>query len=192
VVGSIQATEALKVMLGIGETLSGRLLVYDAKGMEFRTLMVGEYPERVPVTELVELDAYCEVPTSVGIEGASVDGAADEEMFGIGGAGNISPDEFVARRKAGWQPFFLDVRRPEEESIVSLPDTDLRIEYSQILSHLGEIPKDRDIVVYCRTGQRSMVVAFALKQSGFSKDVLNLAGGVHAWSDLVDSTVPKY
>ena len=192
VVGSIQATEALKVILGIGETLSGRLLVYDAKGMEFRTLMVGEYPERVPVTELVELDAYCEVPTSVGIEGASVDGAAGEEMFGIGGAGNISPDEFVARRKAGWQPFFLDVRRPEEESIVSLPDTDLRVEHSQILSHLGEIPKDRDIVVYCRTGQRSMMVAFALKQSGFSKDVLNLAGGVHAWSDLVDSTVPKY
>jgi adenylyltransferase/sulfurtransferase len=98
----------------------------------------------------------------------------------------------VARRKAGWQPFFLDVRSPEEESIVSLPDTDLRVEHSQILSHLGEIPKDRDIVVYCRTGQRSMMVAFALKQSGFSKDVLNLAGGVHAWSDLVDSTVPKY
>jgi adenylyltransferase/sulfurtransferase len=192
VVGSIQATEALKVMLGIGETLSGRLLVYDAKGMEFRTLKVDEYPKRDPVTELVELDAYCEVPTSVGIEGAPVDGAAGEEMFGIGGAGNISPDEFVARRKAGWQPFFLDVRRPEEESIVSLPDTDLRVEHSEILSHLGEIPKDRDIVVYCRTGQRSMMVAFALKQSGFTGNVLNLAGGVHAWSDLVDSTVPKY
>ena len=60
------------------------------------------------------------------------------------------------------------------------------------MSHLGQIPKDRDIVVYCRTGQRLMMVAFALKQSGFTGNVLNLAGGVHAWSDLVDSTVPKY
>ena len=184
VVGSIQATEALKVILGIGETLSGRLLIYDAKGMDFRTLQVGEYPKRERVTELVELDAYCEVTKSAASEEAG--------MFGIGGAGNISPDEFVARCKEGWQPFFLDVRRPEEEAIVSLPDTDLRVEHGEILSHLSEIPRDRDIVVYCRTGQRSMMVAFALKQSGFTGNVLNLAGGVHAWSDLVDSTVPKY
>lgn len=199
VVGSIQATEALKVILGIGESLSGRLLVYDAKGMDFRTLQVGEFPERTPVTELVELDAYCELPAgassnegAAGSSDVASDGTGGDGMFGIGGAGNISPDEFVARRETGWEPFFLDVRRADEEEIVSLPGTDLRVDHNDILSHLSEIPKDKDIVVYCRTGQRSMMVAFALKQSGYDHEVLNLAGGVHAWADLVDSTVPKY
>ena len=113
-------------------------------------------------------------------------------MFGIGGAGNISPDDYVARLSEGWEPFLLDVRRPDEEAIVSLPGTELRVQHDEILLHLEQIPKDRDVVVYCRTGQRSMMVAFALKQSGYTRDILNLAGGVHAWSDLVDSAVPKY
>ena len=183
VVGSIQATEAIKLLLGLGETLSGRLLLYDAKSMDFRTLRIGNYPERAKVTKLSDLQDYCEA-------GSATD--ESEEVFGIGGAKNMRPAEYKAKHDEGWQPFFLDVRRPAEEQIVSLPGTDLRIEHTEVLSRIDEIPQDREVVVYCRSGQRSMLVARALIQSGFKLPVYNLAGGVLAWVDEVDSSLPKY
>ncbi len=179
VVGSIQATEALKVVLGIGESLSGKLLIYDAKNLDFKTLKVGNLSPRKKVTKLVQLEAYCETePTT--------------DSISSNGIGSIKVDEFVSRLENGWQPYLLDVRGSLEAEIVSLPNTDGRIELNSLIDQLGELPQDQDIVIYCRTGVRSMTAAHAIKNAGFNQAILNLTGGIHAWSDLVDSSVPKY
>ena len=105
----------------------------------------------------------------------------------------ISPLEYVEKVNNGWKPFFLDVRREAEENIVTLPDTDLRINHTEVPTRLDEIPKDRDIVIYCRSGARSAMVANYLKMSeNYSNEIYNLSGGIHLWSSTVDSSVPKY
>jgi adenylyltransferase/sulfurtransferase len=180
VIGSIQATEALKVILGIGENLSGKLLIYDAKNLDFKTLRVGDLPPREKVTELVQLEAYCEVAPATNLTSED------------GGLGSIRADEFVSRVENGWQPYLLDVRGAMEAEIVSLPNTDVRIGLISLMDRLGELPQDQDIVIYCRTGVRSMTAAHAINNAGFNQAILNLTGGIHAWSDLVDSSVPKY
>ncbi|MCS5526899.1 MAG: ThiF family adenylyltransferase, partial [Candidatus Poseidoniales archaeon] len=185
VIGSIQATEALKVILEIGETLSGRLLIYDAKNLDFKTLKIGDLPDREPVTKLTLLDAYCEAKPTTNSGPSTSD-------FASSGLGSIRPDEFVKKLNEGWEPYFLDVRGANEADIISLPGTDGRIEILTLMSRMDELPKDRDIVVYCRTGARSLSATHAIKNAGFSHAILNLSGGVHAWSDLLDSTIPKY
>ncbi len=178
VIGGLQATEAVKLLLGIGESLSGRLLVYDALNMDFRELRVGELPERPAVTELIDYEQFCAGPAAESSANTVLD---------------ISPADFVSQRDSGWSPFLLDVRTSAEEEIVTLPGTDLRVSHLNILVEQDSLPKDRDIVVYCRTGGRSEVVASALSRVGFdSARLFNLAGGIHAWSDQVDSAVPKY
>ena len=179
VIGSIQATEALKVVLGIGETLSGSLLIYDAKYLDFKTLKIGDLLPRDKVTELVQLEAYCEAKPAT-------------DTVSENGLGSIRADEFVSRVENGWQPYLLDVRGAMEAEIVSLPNTDVRIGLISLVDRLGELPRDQDIVIYCRTGVRSMTAAHALNNAGFNQSILNLTGGIHAWSDLVDSSVPKY
>ena len=111
----------------------------------------------------------------------------------IGQVLEITPAEFVERRSKGWNPFLLDVRRENEEAIVSLPDTDLRIEHIAVPAKSEDLPKDCDLVVYCRSGGRSDAVARWLGQSGWDRSrVWNMVGGIHLWSDQIDSTVPKY
>ena len=185
VIGSIQATEALKVILGIGETLSGRLLVYDAKNIDFQTLRVGDLPSREPVTKLTLLDEYCEA-------NSTTDSNPETVLHVESGLGSIRPDEFVEKLNEGWQPYLLDVRGANEAEIITLPGTDARIGMMSLMGRIHELPKDRDIVVYCRTGVRSLSATHAIKNAGFLHAVLNLSGGIHAWSDLLDSTIPKY
>ncbi len=230
VVGSIQATEALKLVLGIGENLSGKLLIYDAKYMDFRTLKVGSIPDREPVTELTTLEAYCStqdgresedgasgMTTSTRLtsragaseafcgpqgERESEDGVSGTttptaEMESVndpfdGALASVRPDRYVELRKNGWNPFLLDVRNAMEAEIVSLPQTEARIDILQLMSRLSELPQERDIVVYCRSGARSAGAAKAIKKSGFPRAVLNLSGGIHAWSRQVDNSVPRY
>ena len=172
VIGSIQATEAIKVLLCIGEPLRGRLLVYDALDMSMRTLNFSAI-ERDEITELIDYEGFCQPnPTSMPF-------------------GEIRPTEYLARRDAGWNPLFIDTRNDIEAGIVTLPDTDALIPHMDILT--AELPKDRDIVCYCRTGDRSGMAAYALVQSGYDKTRLyNLAGGIHAWHAEVDPAVPKY
>jgi len=131
------------------------------------------------------LDAYCETTPTANSDSKVAD-------FPPPGLGSIRPDEFVKKLDEGWQPFLLDVRGANEAEIVTLPGTDARIELMSLLVKIHELPKDRDIVVYCRTGARSLSATHALKNTGFSHAILNLSGGIHAWSDLLDSTVPKY
>ena len=172
VIGSIQATEAIKVLLGIGEPLRGKLLIYDALEMSMRTLSFSAI-EREPITELIDYEGFC--------------GTKPMAMPFT----EITPTQYIARREQGWNPLFIDTRNDMEAGIVTLPDTDTMIPHENIL--LADLPKDRDIVFYCRTGGRSAMAAYALAQYGHNPATLfNLAGGIHAWHAEIDSTVLKY
>ena len=178
IVGSIQATEAIKAILRIGDSLNGKLLVIDALSMDFRTLGFSKDKSREVVTELKQET----------VESCSSDVDSPSEMMLV-----ISPAEFVKRRDSGWDVFLFDVRRSEEEAIATLSGTALRIEHDQVPMRMAEIPLDRDIVVYCRTGVRSAAVARYLVSSGLAKgEVYNLRGGIHEWSDTVNSNIIKY
>jgi len=182
-VGTIQATEALKLLLGIGEPLSGRLLTIDALSMDLRSLDYSSESNREAVTEMSEesITAAC----------SSIVVAQEPQQSN--GVSSLTPLEFMMRLDEGWSPFLLDVRRPVEEMIVSLPGTDLRITHRAVPKRSSEIPRDRDVVVYCRTGGRSDKVVNWLGESGWSRDrVFNLLGGIHLWSDTIDPLVPKY
>ena len=147
VIGSIQATEAIKVLIQIGEPLRGKLLVYDALDMSMRTLTFSKI-EREPVTELIDYEGFC--------------GTKPMQMPFT----EIGPTEYCQRRNEGWNPLFIDTRNTIEASIVSLPETDSLIPHEEIL--LADLPNDRDIVFYCRTGGRSAMAAYALSQTGFN------------------------
>ncbi len=180
IVGSIQATEAIKIVLGIGELLIGRLLVIDALGMRMRSLSYSHDPSRPTVTELSEHTVECSSQADVIEELRS-------EML------EISPADYAERVGSGWIPFLLDVRRADEERLTSLEGTSLRIQHNSVPQRSDEIPRGRDVVVYCRTGVRSAAVARYLVTSRDSEGrVYNLSGGIHEWSDTVDSSVIKY
>ena len=180
IVGSIQATEAIKIVLGIGEPLIGRLLVIDALGMRMRSLSYSHDPSRPTVTELSEHTVECSSQADVIEELRS-------EML------EISPADYAERVGSGWTPFLLDVRRADEERLTSLEGTSLRIQHNSVPQRSDEIPRGRDVVVYCRTGVRSAAVARYLVTSRDSEGrVYNLSGGIHEWSDTVDSSVIKY
>ena len=182
IVGCIQSAEAIKLLLGVGDSLSGQLMVIDAKSMRTRSLKFDKLPERKPVTEMSE---------QLIMEACQSQEIRKEPP--IGQVLEITPAEFVERRSKGWNPFLLDVRRENEEAIVSLPDTGLRIEHIAVPAKSEDLPKDCDLVVYCRTGGRSDAVARWLGQSGWDRSrVWNMVGGIHLWSDQVDSKVPKY
>ena len=166
IVGTIQATEAIKVILGVGEVLRGKLLTVDSLTMITRVLSFDSIPGRPRVSE-------------IGKEGIQVK--------------TVTPIEFIERKNGGWEFFLLDVRSESEEAIVSLEGTDLRITHTSVPDRINEIPNDMDIVVYCRTGGRSGAVVRYLTQNGWDLNrVYNLEGGVHLWSDSVDSSVIKY
>ena len=180
IVGSIQATEAIKVILKVGEPLSGRLLVIDTLSMGVRSLSYSHDPSRAAVTELSDYPIECS---------SEVD-EVEEMQHGML---EISPTEYVERIGNGWSPFLLDVRKMVEERIVSLEGTSLRIQHNSVPQRADEVPSDRDVVVYCRTGVRSAAVARFLVASRNSEErVYNLTGGIHEWSDTVDSSIRKY
>jgi len=180
IIGSIQATEAIKIILGVGEPLSGRLLVIDALGMGMRSLSYSHDPSRATVTELSEYSIECS-------------SEADDVEETLHGMLEIDPIEYVERIGRGWSPFLLDVRRVDEERIVSLEGTSLRIQHNSVPQRADEVPSDRDVVVYCRTGSRSAAVArFLVASRSPEGRVYNLTGGIHEWSDTVDSSIRKY
>ena len=180
IIGSIQATEAIKIILGVGEPLSGRLLVIDALGMGMRSLSYSHDPSRATVTELSEYSIECS-------------SEADDVEETLQGMLEIDPIEYVERIGRGWSPFLLDVRRVDEERIVSLEGTSLRIQHNSVPQRADEVPSDRDVVVYCRTGSRSAAVArFLVASRSPEGRVYNLTGGIHEWSDTVDSSIRKY
>lgn len=227
VIGSLQATEAVKLLLEIGEPLVGRLLVYDALTMEVRTLRIVADAEAVPVAELIDYEAYCGVPvveaddaavlgragsgdrgaevvasdaSSDGVKtderggGAMLDAKAEAWMRGPAGWADVPPQDVVELREAGaWEPYVLDVRDLNETAIADLDFKDRLLPVMQIMASLDELPKDRDLLVYCRSGSRSAQVCEALSQLGFEAERLhNLSGGLLRWSQDVDPTMARY
>ena len=183
-VGVIQATEVIKLILGKGESLVGRLLLVDALNMRFRELKLRKNPEcpvcgaNPTVTALIDYDHFCGIIPET-----------PQEKNVKNGVPQITVKEFKARRDAGDDLFLLDVREPYEYQIAQIGGT--LIPQNDVPQRLAEIPRDREIVVQCRSGARSQRIAEFLMQSGYTQ-VVNLAGGILAWSDEVDPTVQKY
>jgi adenylyltransferase/sulfurtransferase len=197
-VGIIQATEVIKLILGIGEPLVGRLLLVDALGMNFRTLKLRKNPDcpvcgtHPTVTELIDYDQFCGIqrPTSVGpLEVAQHQAVGNAAC--VDGIPQISVEELKKKLDAKDDVFVLDVREPHEYPIANLGAP--LIPLGQLEQRVGELAaeKDREVVVHCRSGARSQKAAVILKNAGFKK-VENLAGGILAWADKIDPSMPKY
>ena len=185
IIGSFQANEVLKIILEMNGILDSELLLIDTQTMNIRKLRYNANKEREKVTELSEEAISCALGLD---EEQSLDVSDTKENMK-----EISPIEYVDKVKNGWKPFFLDVRREDEEKIVTLPNTNLRISHTEIPSRLEEIPSDQDIVIYCRSGARSAMVANFLKMSGnYPMEIYNLSGGIHLWASTVDSSIPRY
>ena len=181
VIGTIQATETIKVLLGLGDTLSGRLLLYDALSMRFRELALARDSSAEPVTELIDYEQFCGVPVN------PAPATAPSTSFA-----RLTPREVQARMAAGWHPFVLDVRKHAEAEVVSFAWADLLRPHEQIEAGVhGGIPRDRPILVHCRSGGRSARAAEALVAAGFP-DVTNLEGGIVGWAQDVDPDMPTY
>ncbi|QTJ69034.1 adenylyltransferase/sulfurtransferase MoeZ [Rhodococcus sp. ZPP] len=177
-IGSIMATEAVKLITGIGESLLGRLMVYDALDMTYRTITLRRDPARTLITELIDYDAFCGV-------------VSDEGQAAAAGS-TITATELRDLLDAGKDIQIVDVREPVEWDIVHLPGAVL-IPKDRILSGeaLAELPQNKPIVLHCKTGVRSAEALAALKKAGFS-DATHLQGGVIAWARQVDTSLPVY
>jgi adenylyltransferase/sulfurtransferase len=197
-VGVIQATEVIKLILGIGDSLAGRLLLIDALGMNFRTLKLRKNPDcpvcgtHPTVTALIDYDQFCgiEKPKAVG----PLEIARDKAVGGaaaVDGIPQISVEELKRKLDAKEDFFLLDVREPHEVPIANIGAP--LIPLGQLEQRLGELAayKDREIVIHCRSGARSQKAALILKNAGFTHPE-NLAGGILAWADKIDPTMPKY
>jgi len=185
VIGTIQATETIKLILGAPGTLIGRLLLYDAWSMRFRELKVRRDPEcpvcgdRPSIRELIDYEQFCGVTPQAGVSASASAGVEETTV-----------EQLKARLDAGLPTFVLDVREPHEYQICRIPNSIL-IPLGQLGTRLSELPNDgREIVVHCKMGGRSAKAVKLLKDQGV--DAKNLTGGVLAWIDRVDPSQAKY
>jgi Dinucleotide-utilizing enzymes involved in molybdopterin and thiamine biosynthesis family 2 len=183
-VGVIQATEAIKLILGKGESLVGRLLLVDALNMKFRELKLRKNPEcpvcgeHPTVTELIDYQQFCGIMPE-----------SRQEQAVKNGIPQVTVKELKQRRDAGEDVFVLDVREPYEYQIANIGGT--LIPQNDVPKRLDEIDRNREIIVHCRSGQRSQRIAEYLAQQGYG-NVKNLAGGILAWADEIDPKMQKY
>ena len=180
-VGVIQATETIKLILGKGEPLVGRLLLVDALAMKFRELKLRKNPDcpvcsaHPTVTKLIDYNEFC------GIRG--------EEKPVEAGVPEMQVEELKRRLDAGEELFVLDVREPHEYQICNI--NGYLIPLGDLPKRMNELDSSREIVAHCRSGVRSAKAVAFLQQAGFRK-VHNLAGGILAWADRIDPKMPKY
>jgi len=181
-VGSIQVTEAIKVLTGIGDPLVGRLMIYDALEMTYRAVKVRKDPEcplcgkNPTITELIDYEAFC--------------GTVSDEAQQAAAGSTITASELKQMQDAGERFLLVDVREPAEWEIVRIPGAVL-IPKGDLPGKLAELPQDRPIVAYCKTGIRSAEALALLKQAGFA-DAKHVQGGVTAWATQVDKSQPVY
>ena len=183
-IGAIQSTEAVKLLMGIGEPLVGKLMVYDALEMEYRRLTVRKDPEcplcgkNPTITGLIDYEAFC--------------GTVSEEAQQAAAGSTILASELKAKMDAGEDFLLVDVREPAEYEIVQVPGSVL-IPKGEILngSALAGLPQDRQIVLYCKSGVRSAEALAELKAAGLTNSV-HVQGGVLAWQAQVDPSLPTY
>jgi adenylyltransferase/sulfurtransferase len=182
-VGTIQATETLKLILGIGDTLSGRLLLIDTLGMRFHTVRVPRDPNcpacgTREITELVDYEAFCGMPGGM-VTKESTNGEMSE----------ITPSELAKRLAAHEEFTLIDVREPYEWQIGRIEGARL-IPLGTLQDEISTLDSAKEIVVYCRSGKRSADAVRQLNAAGFR--ATNVTGGILRWSDDVDPSVPKY
>ncbi|MCC6956145.1 MAG: ThiF family adenylyltransferase, partial [Anaerolineales bacterium] len=183
-IGTLQATEAIKLLLDIGEPLIGKLMLYNALDMSFEFVRLRKNPHckvcgpNPDVTELIDYEAFCGVPMH------------DHDAGSAGGGWDISAPELAERLKQGDHLRLLDVREPHELQISHLPGATL-IPLGQLAARLSELDSAEDMVVFCKSGTRSTRALELLLSAGFRK-VKNLQGGINAWAEEVDSSLPVY
>jgi molybdopterin/thiamine biosynthesis adenylyltransferase/rhodanese-related sulfurtransferase len=181
-IGAIQSTEAIKLLTGIGDTLVGRLMIYDALEMTYREVKVRKDPEcpicgkNPTITELQDYEAFCGV-------------VSDEAQQAVAGS-TITAAELAGMKESGEDFLLVDVREPAEWEIVRIPGAEL-IPKGDIPSQLSRLPQDKPIILYCKTGIRSAEALAVLKGAGFST-AKHVQGGVTAWATQVDKTLPIY
>jgi len=183
-IGSVQATEAIKVMTGIGQSLVGRLQIYDALESSWRTINVRKDPEcpicgkNPTITGLIDYEEFCGVVSTEASEAAAGSTITAQELADLVGSGE--------------DIFLVDVREPAEYEIVKIPGSVL-IPKDEILSGraLASIPQEKPVVLYCKTGVRSAEALAALKAAGFT-GARHVQGGVTAWATQVDKALPTY
>ena len=198
--GCLQATEVLKIILGKEEgLLSGRILIYDALAMKFTEAGLEKLHDREKIVELIDYQGFCAGPTAStaapkktgNAEGRIMDEAESEDGLSGNEFKSIQPTETLDKLKEGWSPWVLDVRLKTENDIVSLPFTD-RISPHRTVS-LNDIPREGDILVYCKAGVRGKKACNRLIELGVDPQRLyNLDGGIMKWRKDVDQSMPKY
>ena len=188
IIGSIQATEALKIVLDEGETLVGRLLLFDALRMRFREMRLGRDPacpacgEHPTIHELIDYERFCGVGTA----------GADQEEGMHDDVPEMTPTELKSRLDRGDRVTVVDVREPWEWEIGNLGAQGARlIPLNDLPSRMDELNPEDELVMQCRSGAHSAHAAGFLREQGFER-VHNLAGGILRWSDEVDPSIPKY
>jgi adenylyltransferase/sulfurtransferase len=194
IIGVIQATEAIKIILGQGTTLSGRLLLYDALTMKFREMKVrrdedcpvcGNHPT---ITQLIDYEQFCGMPAHDRVASAQPQQAtakADDE-----GIRRVTPAEVKAMLDRGEDFTFIDVREPHEYDIVHIPGAQL-VPLSELQIHVDELDRSKPVVAHCHHGGRSLKALKQLQAWGFT-DLRNVVGGIDRWAQEVDPTMPRY
>jgi len=182
-VGTIQATETIKLIVGAGEPLKGRLLLIDTLGMEFRTVNVRKDPTcpacgTHEIKALIDYEQFCGVRT------------AEAEPRAVGGFVEVTPRELQSRLARGEELQLIDVREQFEWDIARIPGARL-VPLATLPDVIDSLDHNREVVVYCKGGSRSRAAASHLADAGFAR-VTNLTGGILRWQQEVDPTLPRY
>ncbi|KUP96597.1 adenylyltransferase/sulfurtransferase MoeZ [Thermobifida cellulosilytica] len=177
-IGSIMANEAIKLITGIGDPLVGRLLIYDALEMTWRTVKIRKDPNAEPITELIDYEAFC--------------GTIPEEAQQAALGSTITARELKEKMDKGEDFFLVDVREKNEYEIVNIPGAVL-IPKGEFLTGeaFAKLPQDKQIILHCKSGGRSAEALAAVKKAGFSNAV-HVGGGVLSWIETVDPSLPRY
>ena len=184
VIGTIQATETVKLIIGVGEPLINRFMIYDALRMKFRELKLRRDPDcpvcgdRPTVTQLIDYEQFCGVPPATQI--------LDDPSSGD----NVTVEELKVFIDNNEGIFVLDVREPQEHQICSIPGAVL-IPLGELPNRINELGGHEDMVVHCKSGVRSAKAVKILRNAGFKK-AKNLSGGILRWIDVIDPSMPKY
>jgi len=181
-IGSIMATEAIKLVTGIGDPLIGRLMVFDALEMSYRTVRVRKDPTAEPIKELIDYEAFCGAISAEAAEAAAHSTISVRTL-----------EEWLAERERGERAFeLIDVREPNEYEINRIPGA-LLIPKGEFLTGeaLSRLPQDRQVVLHCKSGQRSAEVLAVVKGAGLA-DAVHVGGGVAAWVNQIDPSQPSY
>jgi adenylyltransferase/sulfurtransferase len=182
-VGTIQATEAIKLIVGAGEPLKGRLLLIDTLGMQFRTVNVRKDPA-CPACGTREIQSLIDYEQFCGVR------AAEAEPRAVGGFVEISPRELQSRLSRGEELQLIDVREQFEWDIVHINGARL-VPLATLPETIDTLEREREVVVYCKGGTRSRAAATHLADAGFPR-VTNLTGGILRWREDVDPSLPRY